>query len=226
MKYTNEIVEIVAVIDRSGSMAGLEKDVIGGFNTFLKAQQEAAYRSNLTLVQFDDKYEVNCDGADVKHVAPLNEKTYVPRGYTALLDALGRAINQVSARMPANDCTCETCGQKLKQKVIVAVITDGFENASREYNQKKIKELVESKQKLGWEFVFTMAGVDQFTAESFTSTININSGHTHTVSNTAHGHCAAYGTMTNAVSFYANGEDLNSGNYRIVDNSNTTPTQQ
>jgi hypothetical protein len=144
-----DLTEIVMIVDRSGSMQPLCDDAIGGFNTFLADQQKQPGAANLTLVLFDDKYEVPVDAESIQEVAPLNHDTYVPRGSTALFDAMGKTINQVGLRL-ANMQEQDRPG-----KVIVVTITDGQENASQEFNKAKISEMVKhQEEKYGWKFLF------------------------------------------------------------------------
>jgi uncharacterized protein YegL len=140
----NTETEIVIVLDRSGSMSSIIEGTLQGFNTFLKEQKNAAGEAFMTLVQFDDRYQIDYHGINAKHVADLNKDTYVPRGMTALHDAIGKTINELKTERP----------------VIFVIITDGLENASREFNGTSVKALIEAKTKLGWKFVFMGANQD------------------------------------------------------------------
>ena len=149
---------IVVIIDRSGSMAGLQDEVIGGFNNFLKDQKEVPGTATMTLVQFDDQYEVNYDFVDIQSVPDLNKDTYQPRGMTAMYDAIGKTINSVGAKLAAMD------ESERPEKVIVMIQTDGYENASQEFTQETIKSMIEEqKNKYSWEFVFLGANIDAVT---------------------------------------------------------------
>lgn len=149
--------EIVCIIDRSGSMASIRTDAIGGFNTFLGAQKKLLGTASVTLILFDNEYETPIQNVDIKSVDPLTEKTFVPRGSTALLDAVGRTINEVGTRL------ANMQEQDRPEKVIVSILTDGLENASREFSRSKIKEMVEhQRDKYKWEFVFLAANQDAF----------------------------------------------------------------
>lgn len=138
------MLEIVAVLDRSGSMVGKENDVIGGFNSFLAEQQKLKSKAKLTLVLFDDIYEVVHDSVPLEKVEPLTSSVYYTRGCTALLDAVGKALSGRS------------------KKGIAFVFTDGHENASCEYSKDKIKKLVAKREKKGWEVHFIGADIDSF----------------------------------------------------------------
>ena len=149
------LTELVFIIDRSGSMGGLESDTIGGFNAMLKEQQAVDEEAVVTTVLFDDKYELLHDRLDIRSVAPLTDKDYTVGGSTALLDALGRTIHKIRAVQK------HTAENYRAEKVLFVIITDGLENASREYSAEHIKTRIErQKQKYGWEFVFFGANMD------------------------------------------------------------------
>lgn len=149
------LTELVFIIDKSGSMSGLESDTIGGFNSMLKEQQAAPGEAIVTTVLFDHEYELLHDRLDIQAIAPLTDKDYTVRGNTALNDAVGKTINKISQahRHTSEDYRAE--------KVLFVIITDGEENASREYSEDKIREMIErQKQKYGWEFIFLGANMD------------------------------------------------------------------
>ena len=149
------LTELVFIIDRSGSMGGLESDTIGGFNAMLKEQQAVEGEAVVTTVLFDDKYELLHDRIDIRAVSPLTEKNYTVGGNTALLDALGKTIRKI------RDVQEHTAENYRAEKVLFIIITDGEENASREYSAERIKARIEyQKQKYGWEFVFFGANMD------------------------------------------------------------------
>ena len=149
------LTELVFIIDRSGSMGGLESDTIGGFNSMLKEQQAVEGDAVVTTVLFDDKYELLHDRIDIRAVAPLTDKDYTVRGTTALFDALGRTIHKIRAVQK------HTAEKYRAEKVLFVIITDGQENASREYSADHIKARIErQKQKYGWKFVFFGANMD------------------------------------------------------------------
>lgn len=146
--------EIVMILDKSGSMMGLTNDVIGGFNSFLKEQQELKDEARLTTILFDTEYKVLHDRLNIHDVKPITTKNYVASGSTALLDALGKAITDTKARTSKED------------KVLFIIHTDGEENSSIEYNAKTIKDLVSKREKKGWKFVYMGANVDSFAEAS------------------------------------------------------------
>jgi hypothetical protein len=154
----DELTDIVVVLDRSGSMASVLDDTIGGFNTLVEEQKAATGRARLTLTQFDDEYEIVHERRDVRGVEPLSRATYVPRGSTALLDAVGRTIMSVRAKI-ARDAATERPG-----KVVFVIITDGQENSSREFRREGVFELIrEQESQAGWEFVYLGAHQDAIT---------------------------------------------------------------
>lgn len=153
-----QLTVIVVVLDRSGSMASLVDDTIGGFNTFLDEQKRADGLARLTLTQFDHEYEVVYEGEDLSRVPPLDRSSYVPRGQTALLDAIGRTISVVGARIAARS------DSERPWKVVFVILTDGHENASREFRRAQILEMIRAREKNeGWEFVFLGANQDAIT---------------------------------------------------------------
>jgi hypothetical protein len=148
------LTEIIFLLDRSGSMAGLEGDTIGGFNAFVEKQSKLEGETILTAVLFDDEYEVLWNGIDANK-SRLTDKEYYVRGCTALLDAVGKTILDVGYRL-------SNTNEELRPgNVIFVITTDGMENASREFSYKKIKELIKHQQeKYGWEFIFMGANID------------------------------------------------------------------
>ena len=159
----NNLTELVFILDRSGSMGGLEKDTIGGYNSFIEKQQKEDGEANLTTVLFDHSYELLHDRVDIKKVSPLTGKEYFVRGTTALLDAIGITITKIGQKLDAA-AEAERPG-----KVLFVITTDGMENASKEYTADKVKSMIEhQKEKYSWEFLFLGANIDAVkTAMSF-----------------------------------------------------------
>ena len=154
IKNENHSIEVVFILDRSGSMNGLEADTIGGFNATLKKQKEEKGEVTWTTVLFDDKYEVIHDRLPISEVRELTEKEYYVRGCTALLDAVGLTISNLK-RAHQKD------GDNVPEKTMIVITTDGYENASREYTYKRVKELISTQtEKEGWEFIFLGANID------------------------------------------------------------------
>ena len=147
--------ELVFILDRSGSMSGLESDTIGGYNAMLEKQKKEAGEATVTTVLFDDKYELLHDRIDLKGIAPITDREYYVRGCTALLDAIGKTIQKIV------NVQKHTSPENRADKVLFVITTDGMENASREYTYDKIRALVErQKQEYGWEFLFLGANID------------------------------------------------------------------
>ncbi|MFW9872522.1 MAG: hypothetical protein ACFFG0_05415, partial [Candidatus Thorarchaeota archaeon] len=144
--------EIVCIIDRSGSMASIAKDAIGGFNTFLEEQKKVKGEATLTFIQFDTDYEIIHENKPLFDVPKLNESTFQPRGATALLDAVGKTIDSVGKRLSNMQ------ENNRPEKVIVAILTDGEENSSKEYTLSKVREMItHQRDKYQWEFIFLAA---------------------------------------------------------------------
>jgi uncharacterized protein YegL len=153
------LTEIVAILDRSGSMEHLTNDTIGGFNAFLKEQKEIPGEAVLTTVLFNNSYMLLHNRADIKKIKPITNKEYIAQGSTALLDAMGKTINDIGLKLH------NTAENERPCKVIFFIITDGEENASVEYSNEKIKEMVElQKNTYSWEFIFLGANIDAFSA--------------------------------------------------------------
>ncbi len=149
------LTEIVYILDRSGSMTGLEADTIGGFNSMIKKQRQVEGNALLSTILFDDRIEVLHDRADLQTVAPLTEKDYYVRGSTALLDAVGGAIHHIgNIHKYARE-------EDIPEHTLFIITTDGMENASRRYSRDKVRAMIEhEKTKYGWEFLFLGANID------------------------------------------------------------------
>lgn len=149
------LTELVFILDKSGSMSGLERDTIGGFNSMLKKQKALPGECRITTVLFDHRYELIHDRIDIRAVSPMTEREYQVGGSTALLDAIGRTIQKL---IHVQRSTAE---EYRAENVMFVIITDGEENASREYSAQKVKGMIEhEKEKYGWEFVFLGANID------------------------------------------------------------------
>jgi uncharacterized protein YegL len=149
------LTELVFILDRSGSMSGLESDTIGGFNAMLTKQQAEPGECRITTVLFDGEYEILHDRIDLKAVNPITDREYFVRGNTALLDAVGKTINKIGNAQRVSK------PEYRADKVLFIITTDGMENASREYTYAKVKSQIErQKAKYGWEFIFLGANID------------------------------------------------------------------
>jgi uncharacterized protein YegL len=155
MAMKKGLTELVFILDKSGSMGGLETDTIGGYNSMLAKQQTVEGECHITTVLFDNNYELLHDRIDIKAVSPITEKEYQVGGSTALLDAIGRTIHKIG------NAQKHTADDYRAEKVMFVIITDGEENSSREYSAEKIKAQIErQKTKYGWEFIFLGANID------------------------------------------------------------------
>lgn len=147
--------ELVFILDKSGSMAGLEADTIGGYNAMLAKQQKAEGEAIVTTVLFDHDYELLHDRINVKGISPITDKDYEVGGTTALLDAIGFTIQKIV------NVQKRTSEEERAEKVLFVITTDGMENASLEFTADKIKKMVQmQKEKYGWEFLFLGANID------------------------------------------------------------------
>ena len=149
------LTELVFILDRSGSMQGLEGDTIGGFNAMIKKQQKEPGEAFVSTVLFDDQTEVLHDRVKVSDVQPMTEKEYYVRGCTALLDAIGGAIHHI------DNIHKYARPEDVPEHTLFVITTDGMENASRRYSAQRVKEMIRrQKEKYGWEFLFLGANND------------------------------------------------------------------
>ena len=149
------LTEVVFILDRSGSMSGLEADTIGGFNSMIAKQKKEEGEAYISTVLFDDQTEVLYDRVPIHRVEPMNDNQYYVRGCTALLDALGGAIHHIgNVHKYARE-------EDRPEKTLFIITTDGMENASHKYSYDKVKKMVErQKKEYGWEFLFLGANID------------------------------------------------------------------
>ena len=149
------LTEIVFILDRSGSMGGLEADTIGGYNSMISKQKKEDGDALVTTILFDDKVETLHDRKDLKKIEKITDDDYFVRGCTALLDAVGSTIKHIS------DVHKELPEDERPDKTLFIITTDGMENASRKYTYEKVKKMVEKKKKKNnWEFIFLGANID------------------------------------------------------------------
>lgn len=150
-----ELTELVFILDKSGSMAGLENDTIGGYNSMLEKQKTVAGQACITTVLFDHNYMLLHDRIDIRAVKPITKHEYQAGGNTALIDAIGKTIQKIG------NAQKNTAEKYRADKVLFVIITDGYENSSREYTSDQVKAMVErQKSKYGWEFIFLGANID------------------------------------------------------------------
>ncbi len=153
-KLNNNITEIVFILDRSGSMSGLEKDTIGGFNAMIEKQKKQDGKAYVSTVLFDHESVVLHDRLPLEQIKPMTEDDYTVRGCTALLDAIGGAVKHIG------NIHKYARTEDVPEHTMFVITTDGLENASRKYNSRDIKRLIESKKEEGWEFLFIGANID------------------------------------------------------------------
>ena len=149
------LTELVFILDKSGSMSGLEKDTIGGFNSLLDQQRKVDGECVITTVLFDNRYELLHDRIDIRAVQPITGKEYFVGGSTALLDAIGKTIHKIGTVQK------NTTEDYRAEKVMFVIITDGEENASRHFSSAQIRQMIQhQKERYGWEFIFLGANID------------------------------------------------------------------
>ena len=163
MKKTNNLTELVFILDRSGSMSGLEKDTIGGFNSMIEKQKKEDGECLVSTVLFDDMSEVLHDRVKLSDIRPMTDNDYTVMGGTALLDAIGDAVKHIG------NIHKYARAEDVPEHTMFVITTDGMENASRKYSANKVKQMIEKqKEKYGWEFIFIGANIDAVeTAGSF-----------------------------------------------------------
>ena len=149
------LTELVMILDRSGSMRGLETDTIGGFNGMIEKQKKEEGEAYVSVVLFDDQTEVLYDRVDIQKVEPMTDRQYFVRGCTALLDAVGGAIRHIG------NVHKYARPEDVPEKTIFVITTDGMENASRAFTYEKVREMIESRKANNhWEFIFLGANID------------------------------------------------------------------
>ncbi len=156
------LTELVFILDRSGSMGGLEKDTIGGFNSMLEKQRKESGECVITTVLFDNNYKLLHDRIDIRAVSPITEKEYFVGGSTALIDAIGMTISKI------DNVQENTAEDYRAENVMFVIITDGEENSSRKYNADEVRKMIKDREKNGWKFIFLGANIDSVaTAKTF-----------------------------------------------------------
>ena len=172
--------DVVFLLDRSGSMANLEEDTIGGYNSYLYKQRKNKFNTYITTVLFDDKYEVLHDRCSIKDVKNITNKEYYVRGCTALMDAIGKTIKNIE--------------HQTDNKVLFVITTDGLENASKEYTKSSIKRLI--KKHSDWEFIYLGADID---SSSEAASIGISKRNAYDYTKSKTGTRALFNSISKAV---------------------------
>lgn len=187
--------EIIAITDRSGSMGTIASEVIGGYNKFLDDQKSQPGEARMTYVQFDDVVDTVYQGIDIKTAHNLDSYRYVPRGMTALYDAIGKVFEAQGKRIH---------DEKWADLVIVAIITDGAENASRQYSHAQVTGMIKHAEANGWKVLFLAANMD---AKAVAQNLGSTGQYAGNFAATAQGATAAYGTMSATASSMRSGFD-------------------
>lgn len=157
----NNSTELVFILDKSGSMSGLEQDTLGGFNRMLNEQKKLEGECRISTILFDQHVHLLHERMDIREIQPMTGAQYQPSGSTALLDAMGQTINRIGSAQKHTPVA-----QRAKQ-VLVVIITDGEENSSREYSRQQVRQMVEHQQrKFDWQFIFLGANMDAITTAS------------------------------------------------------------
>ena len=185
----NKKMDIVFLLDRSGSMGGTENDTIGGFNSYIKQNKNNKFETNVTTILFDDRYEVLHDRCNIKDVKDITEKEYYVRGCTALMDAIGKTIKNIE--------------HKTDNKVLFVITTDGLENASKEYTKSSIKRLI--KKHSDWEFIYLGADID---SSSEAASIGISKKNAYDYTKSKTGTRALFNSISKAVECMCMNDEL------------------
>ena len=203
------LTEIVFILDRSGSMAGLEEDTIGGFNAMIDKQKQEPSEAFVSTVLFDHISEVIHDRVDIQKIRPMTRENYYVRGCTALLDAVGKAIHHIgNVHKYARE-------EDRPEKTLFVITTDGMENASREYTYPKLKALIQRQKELyGWEFIFLGANID---SAKEAARFGIDADHTADYHADHKGTAVVYEAVNDAVCSVRASRSMNSDWKRKVD---------
>ena len=203
--------EIVLVLDRSGSMGTIKNDVIGGLNTFFDEQKKVKGKATVTIAQFDDQYEITFDGVDINTIPKFDDTTFVPRGLTALLDGIGKTINNIYGRIKS------TAKKNRPEQVVFVIMTDGGENASKEFTREAIFKMIrEMEAKDKWQFIFLGANQD---AIDTGGSLGISSNMSVNYAATSDGTTKSYSMMSQKIANYRGGDGVDTLAYSDSDRS-------
>ena len=183
--------ELICIIDRSGSMESIRDDAIGGFNAFISKQKKQPEPTLVTLELFDDRFERVYEAMQIEEIVPLDQNTFVPRGSTALLDAIGRSLANAYVRIN------NLARNERPEGVVVAILTDGEENSSREFGFHTVSEMIaRRREEDGWEFVYLGANQDAIATASM---LSLSADDAVSFAPTPQGTQAAYEAMNDCV---------------------------
>lgn len=207
---SNEKTQIICILDRSGSMAdnNLIVEAVNGFNNFLDEQRKLKDKATLTVALFDDQYELLYDDVDIQKTEKISRDTWSPRGMTALYDAIGKTINAVKTNRTK-------LGSEKPDKVLVCIVTDGLENASKEYTRDGIKNLINECEKENWNFIYLAANQNAFAVGN---SFGMSIGNTYTFTATADGAAKMSSKMSKATMSYRS-MSVNDANYGVMSSS-------
>jgi uncharacterized protein YegL len=207
-KVKNGLTEVVFILDRSGSMSGYERDTMGGFNSTIERQKKEEGKALVSTVLFDHEIEVIHDRIAIEDIPMMTEKEYQVRGTTALLDAIGGAIHHIG------NIHKYARKEDVPEHTIFIITTDGMENASRNYDSRKVKEMIKRQQdKYGWEFIFLAANIDAVeTADRY----GIRGERAVNYCQTPEGVKESYCIMSEAISRVRRAEKLDDGDWKNV----------
>jgi hypothetical protein len=199
-----DLCEVVFILDRSGSMGIIKNDTVGNFNSFIEEQKKLLGDCDFSLVLFDHEYNLLINKKNIYNVENLTDKTYVPRGNTALLDAIGRTINDVGNRL------YNTYEANRPSQVIFVILTDGEENHSKEFTSTQIADMIKHQtDNYSWKFLFLGANQDSFlTSEG----LNIDLKNTMNYNGTAGGVKMCYATLNSAITSFRDGNEYSISN--------------
>ncbi len=184
------LTELVVIIDKSGSMSGLESDVVGGFNSLIEEQKKLEGDVTVTTLLFDDCYYIIHDRENINNIKPMEASIYKPSGCTALLDTLGSAVMHIKSIYKSLK------EDAIPEHTIFSIMTDGYENASHKFTYDMVKELISGEEKNGWQFIYQAANID---AKKEGSKLGINLDNVDDFECTPDGVCNNFATCSNKI---------------------------